>query len=111
MLGQRIIHRAFLGRSQGLPVVEAPGEAEATCAALCAAGLVKAVATSDGDALLYGAERVYQVIKLKARDRRPLGTWGICSCGGCMPPIGAVLIRHRRIRLCKAHLSSVVHAR
>ncbi len=54
---------------QGLPVVEAPGEAEATCAALCAAGLVKAVATSDGDALLYGAERVYQVIKLKARAR------------------------------------------
>ena len=49
-------------------MVEAPGEAEATCAALCAAGLVKAVATSDGDALLYGAERVYQVIKLKARD-------------------------------------------
>ena len=48
-------------------MVEAPGEAEATCAALCSAGLVHAVATSDGDALLYGAERVYQVIKLKAR--------------------------------------------
>ena len=49
-------------------MVEAPGEAEATCAALCSAGLVRGVATSDGDALLYGAERVYQVIKLKARD-------------------------------------------
>ena len=62
-------------------MVEAPGEAEATCAALCSAGLVRAVATSDGDALLYGAERVYQVIKLKAR--RP---W--VTSGSLLPVLG-----------------------
>ena len=47
--------------------MRAPGEAEATCAALNTAGLVHAVATSDGDALLFGAERVYHTLKLKVR--------------------------------------------
>lgn len=49
---------------QGLPVFHAPGEAEAVCAALAAAGCVDAVATFDSDALLYGAETVYQTLKL-----------------------------------------------
>ena len=44
----------------GLPAVEAPGEAEATCAAMNAAGLVDGCATSDGDALLFGARVQFQ---------------------------------------------------
>lgn len=38
----------------GVPVVEAPGEAEAQCAAMCRAGLVYGVATEDMDALTFG---------------------------------------------------------
>lgn len=45
-------------RALGTPVVFAAGEAEATCAALDAAGLVDGVFTEDGDAFLYGARCV-----------------------------------------------------
>jgi flap endonuclease GEN len=51
---------------QGLPVFEAPGEAEATCAALASAGAVHAVASFDSDTLLYGAEEVYHTLRLAA---------------------------------------------
>lgn len=53
---------------QGLPVVLAPGEAEATAAALNAAGHVDAVATPDGDALVFGACTVYPTAKLLVRS-------------------------------------------
>jgi len=41
-------------RLMGVPVVEAPSEAEATCAALCKAGKVHASATEDADCLTFG---------------------------------------------------------
>jgi len=41
-------------RLMGLPVVEAPSEAEATCAALCRDGKVYASATEDADCLTFG---------------------------------------------------------
>ncbi|XP_056165149.1 flap endonuclease 1-like [Syzygium oleosum] len=41
----------------GVPVVEAPSEAEAQCAALCKAGKVYAVASEDMDTLTFGAPR------------------------------------------------------
>merc|ERR1719291_1043815 len=41
-------------RLMGLPVVEAPSEAEATCAALCRDGKVYAAATEDADCLTFG---------------------------------------------------------
>ncbi|KAF8038606.1 hypothetical protein BT93_B1206 [Corymbia citriodora subsp. variegata] len=41
----------------GVPVVEAPSEAEAQCAALCKAGKVYAVASEDMDSLTFGAPR------------------------------------------------------
>ena len=50
----------------GLLAVAAPGEAEATCAALNARGLVDACATGDGDALLFGATTVFKTLKLYA---------------------------------------------
>ena len=40
--------------------MKSEGEAEATCAALNKCGFVDACATNDGDAFLYGAERVYR---------------------------------------------------
>jgi 5'-3' exonuclease len=55
-------------RSQGLPVVQAPGEAEALCGALNAAGLVDGVATVDGDAFLFGASMVFKELSLSAAN-------------------------------------------
>ena len=52
-------------------MVQAPGEGEAMCAALNAAGLVDACATFDGDVLLFGAHTVYHTLKLQV----------ICFCG------------------------------
>jgi len=40
----------------GVPVVEAPSEAEATCAALCRDGKVYAAATEDADCLTFGTK-------------------------------------------------------
>uniref|UniRef100_A0A2P2JYJ7 Flap endonuclease 1 n=1 Tax=Rhizophora mucronata TaxID=61149 RepID=A0A2P2JYJ7_RHIMU len=44
-------------RLMGVPVVEAPSEAEAQCAALCKLGKVYAVASEDMDSLTFGASR------------------------------------------------------
>jgi len=45
-------------RFMGVPVIEAPSEAEAECSDLCRRGLVYAVATEDMDALTFGASRL-----------------------------------------------------
>jgi len=42
----------------GIPIVRAPGEAEAQCAELCKGGLVFATATEDMDALTFGTPRL-----------------------------------------------------
>ncbi|KAJ0976492.1 hypothetical protein J5N97_018457 [Dioscorea zingiberensis] len=44
-------------RLMGVPVIEAPGEAEAECAALCKNDKVYAVASEDMDSLTFGAPR------------------------------------------------------
>ncbi|KAK1319678.1 Flap endonuclease 1-A [Acorus calamus] len=44
-------------RLMGVPVIEAPSEAEAECAALCKNGKVYAVASEDMDSLTFGAPR------------------------------------------------------
>jgi flap endonuclease-1 len=45
-------------RLMGVPVVEAPCEAEAQCAEMCKGGLVYATATEDMDALTFGSTRL-----------------------------------------------------
>ncbi|XP_030076078.1 probable flap endonuclease 1 homolog [Microcaecilia unicolor] len=47
----------------GVPCVKAPGEAEATCAALVACGKVWATATEDMDALPFGSTRLIRHLK------------------------------------------------
>ncbi|KAJ1292878.1 hypothetical protein BS78_01G024000 [Paspalum vaginatum] len=44
-------------RLMGVPIVEAPGEAEAQCAALCENHQVYAIASEDMDSLTFGARR------------------------------------------------------
>ena len=58
---------AALWEALGLPAVQAPGEAEAMCAALQLAGLVQACATKDSDALVLGATKVFHTITLAVR--------------------------------------------
>jgi len=51
-------------RAQGVPVVQAPGEAEAMCAALSSEGLVDAAHSKDADTMVFGAEVSYKLMKL-----------------------------------------------
>ena len=60
----------LIAPAQGLPVIRAPGEAEALCAALARAGAVDAVVTRDADALLHGAETVYPTFSLSTTAPR-----------------------------------------
>jgi flap endonuclease-1 len=48
----------LLLRLMGVPVMDAPSEAEAQCAELCKAGLCYGIATEDMDALTFGAPRL-----------------------------------------------------
>ena len=62
-------------RLMGLPVVEAPGEAEASCVALVRAGKADFVVTEDMDCLTFGAERMvknlFDVEGARAKEKRP----------------------------------------
>ncbi len=65
----------------------APGEAEAMCAALDAAGYADGCATADADALLFGARAVFCTLRLSVRAR--------CLTGASVP--------------CKRSWGSLVH--
>ena len=56
-----------LARGLGLTCIQAPGEAEAMCAALELAGLVDGCVSKDGDTLLFGAQTVYKELHLQTR--------------------------------------------
>lgn len=56
-------------RLMGLPVIEAPGEAEAQCAQLCKDGKVYAVATEDMDALTFAAPRLVRHLSSGSADQ------------------------------------------
>ena len=68
-------HAKELLRAMGLPVVEAPGEAEATCAQLCHEGQVYAAVTEDMDVLTFGSPRqiknLFDVEGNRTRQPRP----------------------------------------
>ena len=65
----------------GIPYVNAPGEAEASCAALVKAGKVFATASEDMDSLTFGSSVVLRHMtasgKLLTRN---------ASCGNCANP-------------------------
>jgi len=56
----------------GVPVIEAPGEAEAQCAALVKADKVYAVATEDMDALTFGALKLVRHMTAAATRKLPI---------------------------------------
>jgi flap endonuclease-1 len=58
-------------RLLGLPVVQAPSEAEAQAAHMAAAGSVWAAASKDYDSLLFGAPRVVRFLTISGREFLP----------------------------------------
>ena len=50
----------------GIPVVQAPGEAEAQCASMCNEGAVFGAATEDMDALTFGTKRLLRHMTFSA---------------------------------------------
>lgn len=56
----------------GVPVIEAPGEAEATCSALCEAGKVYAAGTEDMDALTFKTPILLRHLSFAAGKARPI---------------------------------------
>eukprot|EP00457_Paulinella_chromatophora_P006083 gb/GEZN01006101.1/.p1 GENE.gb/GEZN01006101.1/~~gb/GEZN01006101.1/.p1 ORF type:complete len:395 (-),score=68.06 gb/GEZN01006101.1/:473-1657(-) len=56
----------------GIPVVQAPCEAEAQCAELCRGGLVYATATEDMDALTFGTKKLLRHMTSAASRKLPI---------------------------------------
>jgi|TARA_B100001142_G_scaffold322143_2_gene369947 flap endonuclease-1 len=61
-----------LARLMGLPVFEAPCEAEASCAALCKAGLVYAAASEDMDTLCFACPKLARNLMSPASQGKPI---------------------------------------
>ncbi|GHP07756.1 elongation of fatty acids protein 2 [Pycnococcus provasolii] len=59
-------------RLLGVPVVQAPGEAEATCVSLCKMGKAFAVATEDMDSLTFGAPKLVRNLMTPASSKLPI---------------------------------------
>eukprot|EP00854_Cymbomonas_tetramitiformis_P007940 gene7940-9433_t len=59
-------------RLMGVPVVEAPSEAEAQCAELCRANRVYTVATEDMDVLTFGTPRVTRNLMVPEAQKKPI---------------------------------------
>jgi len=66
-------------RLMGMPVVEAPCEAEAQCAELCKAGLVYATATEDMDALTFGTPILVRHFTQSEAKKMPIQQFSLAS--------------------------------
>mmetsp|Transcript_62997 Transcript_62997/g.150052 ORF Transcript_62997/g.150052 Transcript_62997/m.150052 type:complete len:679 (-) Transcript_62997:78-2114(-) len=69
----------MLLQALGIPYVEAEGEAEATCAALVKRGVCSSAATTDADALLFGATTVYRGLDLIADGSSKCEVWDLAA--------------------------------
>lgn len=59
-------------RLMGVPVVDAPSEAEAQCAAMCKAGLVYGLASEDMDSLTFGAPKLIRHLMAPASQQQQI---------------------------------------
>lgn len=55
-----------------MPILDAPSEAEAQCAALCGGGLVYGIATEDMDALTFGTPRLIRNLMSPTSANKPI---------------------------------------
>lgn len=67
-------------RLMGVPVVDAPSEAEAQCAAMAKAGVVYGAATEDMDCLTFGCPRLIRHLMAPQVRWACVGGW----LGGCV---------------------------
>ncbi|QQG39194.1 MAG: flap endonuclease-1 [Candidatus Woesearchaeota archaeon] len=70
---QVVLEAKELMLAMGIPVIQAPSEAEAQAAFMCEKGDVYAVASSDQDCLLFGAPRQITNLTLSQRKKLPSG--------------------------------------
>lgn len=59
-------------RLMGIPIIEAPTEAEAQCAAMVKAGLVYAAASEDMDSLTFGAKILLRHLTFSEARKMPI---------------------------------------
>ena len=59
----------------GIPVIQAPSEAEAQCSFMCEKGDVDYVGSSDYDSFIYNAPRIVRNLTLSSRRRLPSGIY------------------------------------
>ncbi|MBI4894639.1 MAG: flap endonuclease-1 [Candidatus Aenigmarchaeota archaeon] len=55
----------------GVPVLQAPSEGEATCAAMCRSGVVDFASSQDYDSLLFGAPRLLRNVSVSGKRKLP----------------------------------------
>ena len=84
-------------RLMGMPVVEAPCEAEAQCAALAKAGKVYAAASEDMDTLTFGSPRLVRRLWASEASKTPILAIDLDKAlsGACAPPARPTAARSR----------------
>ncbi len=66
------MHVCVCARAQGIPVIEAPTEAEAQCAAMAKAGLVFATGSEDMDALTFSTPILLRHLNYAEAQKKPI---------------------------------------
>ncbi|CDJ44164.1 flap endonuclease-1, putative [Eimeria tenella] len=74
----------------GLPLLQAPGEAEAQCAALARAGKVWAAATEDADALTFGAPILLRNLTFSDSSSSSSSSAAAAAAGGRGQPVVSI---------------------
>jgi len=67
----------------GVPVIDAPSEAEAQCAAMAQAGVVYGAATEDMDCLTFGCPTLIRHLMAPSSQNAPIQEFNLQVCDGC----------------------------
>uniref|UniRef100_A0A3P9NMZ9 Zgc:110269 n=1 Tax=Poecilia reticulata TaxID=8081 RepID=A0A3P9NMZ9_POERE len=105
-------------KCMGVPVIQAPGDAEAQCARLVRDGVVDAVASEDMDTLPFGANVLIRQLNAK-KDRYVETLVDLCILLGCdycdkIPGLGpkralTLIQKHRTIENVVLHINRQTH--
>jgi flap endonuclease-1 len=100
MFTQCLHESKILLEAMGIPVIMAPSEAEAQCAAIQQQGLVDYIVTKDYDGLLFGANQIIRQLTFKTRKKIG-GKWQTIT-----PHLELLSLRHtlKSLRINRAQL-------
>ena len=93
-------------RMMGVPVVEAPCEAEAQCGELVKGGKAHAVGTEDMDALTFGADAASRIMRRRRRGASAPSHNEVGGLGSKFEPIRTAFVFGADSRTCSAFLYS-----